>query len=192
MLSNVNVDFPGASPGVTPRPSLNGHLVRPGGHRLRGVAGGNPPALIERPSSAPAAPPKRTSVAGGNPPALIERPTSPSTTPASAPASPGVTPRPSLNDEESTGPAVVQQASPGVTPRPSLNAQEIVGIAGRHQASPGVTPRPSLNDGRGERPPICSSGVAGGNPSALIERPSRRASTAARSRVAGGKPPGPH
>ena len=87
--------------------------------------------------------------------------------------SPGVNPRPSLNDASHF--SSVQRGnpvSPGVNPRPSLN-----GFAGNRdraagvQVSPGVNPRPSLNvlvHGLVDVEP--AAGVAGGEPPALIER----------------------
>ena len=63
------------SPGVNPRPSLNVFCRSdlPVPSTPGGVAGGEPPALIERlrPGSESAI--RRKGVAGGEPPALIER-----------------------------------------------------------------------------------------------------------------------
>ena len=60
-------------PGLTPRPSLNDHS----GDRVKsmseGVAGSNPPALIERRRKSSSSPGLCARVAGSNPPALIER-----------------------------------------------------------------------------------------------------------------------
>ena len=87
-------------------------------------------------------------VAGGEPPALIERFTGIPLDTESIEVSPGVNPRPSLNVEA----VVVRQAkpvrvSPGVNPRPSLNVQRQGGVETILEVSPGVNPRPSLNDG---------------------------------------------
>ena len=86
-----------------------------------GVAGGNPPALIERWTSAGFGAHSGSGVAGGNPPALIERWYQAPNHYAGPMASPGVTPRPSLNAQSLPIPRNVREASPGVTPRPSLN-----------------------------------------------------------------------
>ena len=61
------------SPGLTPRPSLNeGASPVTARDPDLGVAGANPPALIERPAGQ--RPVNRgIGVAGANPPALIER-----------------------------------------------------------------------------------------------------------------------
>ena len=62
-----------ALPGVPPRPSLNGDDFGPASAGAIGVAGGTPPALIERAATVPSGENWRPSVAGGTPPALIER-----------------------------------------------------------------------------------------------------------------------
>ena len=207
-----------ASPGVAPRPSLNvrAHLHRQG--PAPGVAGGSPPALIERtaagmrasrPSSAsPGVAPRPSlnvrrrdrplalpfGVAGGSPPALIER------TPPR--------PRPSCTRSRVAGgspPALIERspkptcrrtgpgrASPGVAPRPSLNAGHPRHPHGRQRrrASPGVAPRPSLNERQQVVVVDVLGGVAGGSPPALIERSTGRATPSPKPYcVAGGSPP---
>ena len=61
------------SPGVNPRPSLNGLHVSTHLRSKNGVAGGEPPALIERSRSVTVTTRCSAGVAGGEPPALIER-----------------------------------------------------------------------------------------------------------------------
>ena len=115
---------------------------------VAGVAGGEPPALIERINRVDYAGIVRSRVAGGEPPALIERNNS---TPANSPSSSvaGGEP-PALIERSSTSHSAARrwsQVSPGVNPRPSLNAGRLASIAGRSHES-----------------------VAGGEPPALIER----------------------
>ena len=87
------------SPGVNPRPSLN--EVRYRTREVSGVtrvAGGEPPALIERSTEFRLTVNPRYGVAGGEPPALIERSrASPPGVGCELIVSPGVNPRPSLN-----------------------------------------------------------------------------------------------
>ena len=110
------------SPGVNPRPSLN----------------------AEADSKLYAA--SVVSVAGGEPPALIERLTRICTGATMSRVSPGVNPRPSLNEQPALLVGVPPPVSPGVNPRPSLNAVRCCNITDpRLGVSPGVNPRPSLN-----------------------------------------------
>ena len=118
------------SPGVNPRPSLNaGRLASIAGRSHDGVAGGEPPALIERIQP------------------LIGLPAVPY-------VSPGVNPRPSLNVAGvANPPSTPTSVSPGVNPRPSLNGHcrsASTPVFDGDPVSPGVNPRPSLN---GSHPP---------------------------------------
>ena len=194
-----------ASPGVTPRPSLNARSSGQTRTEWPSVAGGNPPALIERVAGMKeTATPAR--VAGGNPPALIERIWR-RMVPGSSRRVAGGNP-PALIERRSprccargrrpgvaggNPPALIERARldavvPGCSCVAGGNPPALIERAGRTpqlpweapRASPGVTPRPSLNAGGSGRDRQCDPGVAGGNPPALIERRARMVSDSQR------------
>jgi len=107
-------------PGVNPRLSLNDGRLRQGQQEAGCVAGGESPALIERPTT----------------------PTTPQPTPR---VLPGVNPRLSLNERRHDLVRGDPHVLPGVNPRLSLNVSRGGTIDHSPQVLPGVNPRLSLN-----------------------------------------------
>ena len=110
-------------------------------------------------------------VAGGSPPALIERYANYLGRDLSEGQSPGVAPRPSLNvagvavAEDDHAP-VAGGSPPALIERPAeLWPRYLIG-----GQSPGVAPRPSLNVTTLHKKRATMTAVAGGSPPALIER----------------------
>ncbi len=141
-----------------------------------GVAGGMPPAFIERQSGGWLGSAARDGVAGGMPPAFIERVKAWRGGMAEVDrALRGACPPPSLSvPVEPPHRHQEEQALRGACPPPSLSAGLRPARPHSHHALRGACPPPSLSGGHRRGLPERRRRVAGGMPPAFIERSPRR------------------